>query len=90
MFSCMDINIAAAKPRLSELVERAEKGEVIRLARRGKPVVELRVIAQPEKQAPFDWEALKARLRDDLAHQPAPVEGDGISFVESWRKSQPY
>jgi prevent-host-death family protein len=90
MFSVMDINIAAAKPRLSELVERAEKGEIIRLARRGKPVIELRVIAPPEKQAPFDWEALKARLRDDLAHQPELAEADGGSFVESWRKSQPY
>ena len=90
MFSVMDINIAAAKPRLSELVERAEKGEIIRLARRGKPVIELRVIAPPEKQTPFDWDALKARLQDDLAHQPELAEGDGGSFVESWRKIQPY
>ncbi len=86
----MDINIAAAKPRLSELVERAERGELIRIARRGKPVVELRVIAPPAEARPFDWNALMARLRDDLAAQPASTDGDGNSFVERWRKAQPY
>ena len=85
----MDINIAMAKPRLSELIERAQRGEIVRIARRGKPVVELRVIAQPEA-APFDWDALRERLRRDLAEQGGNDPGDGISFVEQWRREQPY
>jgi prevent-host-death family protein len=35
------VNIHAAKTQLSQLVARAEKGEVIVLARNGKPVAQL-------------------------------------------------
>jgi prevent-host-death family protein len=86
----MDINIAAAKPRLSELVDRAEKGEVIRIARRGKPVVELRVVADPTRTPAFDWAALKERLAQLPPEPPADPNDPGASFVEVWRKGQPY
>jgi prevent-host-death family protein len=36
-----EINLADAKARLSELVERAEAGERVQILRRGKPVAEL-------------------------------------------------
>lgn len=82
----MDINIAAAKPRLSELVERAEKGEIIRLARRGKPVVELRVVAEPAAAKPFDWASLKANVEAQQMWTPPPGY-EGMSYVEYLRRT---
>jgi prevent-host-death family protein len=43
------INIAAAKARLPELVERASNGEEIILARNGKPKAKLVPIVQKKK-----------------------------------------
>lgn len=43
------INIAAAKARLPELVERASNGEEIILARNGKPKAKLVPIAERKK-----------------------------------------
>lgn len=43
------INIAAAKARLPELVERASNGEEIVLARHGKPKAKLVPIAKKKK-----------------------------------------
>jgi prevent-host-death family protein len=42
------VNIADAKARLSEYIKRVEEGETIILARRNRPVAELRPI--PEKK----------------------------------------
>lgn len=86
MFSSMDINIAAAKPRLSELVERAEKGEVIRLARRGKPVIEFQVVTEPERPTAFDWNALTALVAEQQMWSPPPGF-EGMSFVEYLRRT---
>jgi prevent-host-death family protein len=80
----LDINIAAAKPRLSELVERAERGELVRIARRGKPVVELRAVAEPV--APFEWQAVIARLQDQPMWAPPPGY-EGMSYVEYLRRT---
>lgn len=82
----MDINIAAAKPRLSELVERAEKGELIRIARRGKPVVELRVVVEPKESQPFDWKGLKSNLKAQKMWTPPPGF-EGMSYVEYLRRT---
>lgn len=82
----MDINIAAAKPRLSELVERAERGEVVRIARRGKPVVELRVVAEPKPAKPFDWEKLKNNLKAQKMWTPPPGY-EGMSYIEYLRRT---
>ena len=84
--TAMDINIAAAKPRLSELVERAEKGEVIRIARRGKPVVELRVVTQPKAPKAFDWAGLQAELDAQPMWTPPPGF-EGMSYVEYLRRT---
>jgi prevent-host-death family protein len=46
----MDINLADAKARLSELVERAAAGEPICITRRGKPVAHLTAITPPRKK----------------------------------------
>jgi prevent-host-death family protein len=58
-----EYSVADAKARLSELLERAEKGEGVVITRHGKPVAELRAVARkpgpPSKEA-IDW--LEQRL----------------------------
>lgn len=54
----VDIPLAEAKARLSELVARVERGETVRITRRGKPVV--RLAPEPAPREPFDFDALKA------------------------------
>ena len=41
--------VAEAKDRLSELIDRARRGEQCVITRRGRPVVELRAIARQAK-----------------------------------------
>lgn len=55
------INVAEGKARFSELVARAEAGEEIIVARRGKPVVRLVAVARPRE--PFDVEAIWAEVQ---------------------------
>ena len=43
----IQVNIAEAKAKLSELVARAEKGEEVVIARHGKPIVTLTVKPAP-------------------------------------------
>jgi prevent-host-death family protein len=52
------INLADAKARLSELVERAATGEPVCITRRGKPIAQLTGIARAPK--PIDLAALRA------------------------------
>ncbi len=44
----IQVNIAEAKAKLSELVARAEAGEEVIIARHGKPAVTLTVTPKPE------------------------------------------
>jgi prevent-host-death family protein len=57
------VSLADAKARLSELVDRAERGEDVCITRRGKPVVRLTRIERPKK--PIDVAALR-RLTDSM------------------------
>jgi prevent-host-death family protein len=50
--------VAQAKARLSELVERAAAGEPICITRRGKPVAQISAVATPRKR--IDVAALRA------------------------------
>jgi prevent-host-death family protein len=75
-------NIADAKARLSELVERAVAGEDIQISKRGEAKVRLVPVEKPKK--PIDFEELR-RL---TAGQKMWVdqEGDG-SFVAWLRRT---
>ena len=55
------INLADAKARLSELVDRVERGETVEITRRGKPAARL-VPATPEK-VKVDVEALRVAAK---------------------------
>jgi prevent-host-death family protein len=52
------VNLADAKARLSELVERAAAGDTVRITRRGKPVAQITAVETPRK--PVDRAALRA------------------------------
>jgi prevent-host-death family protein len=77
------VNLAEAKARLSELVDRVEAGESIEITRRGKPVARLTAVAAPRK--PIDIASLKA-LTDEM-----PVQAVGAAeFVRSMRDGDRY
>lgn len=46
----VQVNMAEAKARLSELVALAEAGETVIIARAGRPAAELRVVAKADKK----------------------------------------
>jgi prevent-host-death family protein len=77
------INLAEAKARLSELVERAEAGEDICIARRGKPVVRLVRMDRPKK--PIDFEAMR-KVRESMPKQSESA-GD---FIRRMRDEDRY
>jgi prevent-host-death family protein len=77
------VNLADAKARLSELVERAEAGETVRITRRGKPVAQLTRVAAPRK--PIDFAALRA-LTDQM---PRQKESAGV-FIRKMRDKERY
>ena len=57
----MNISIKEAKNQLSELVRRAEAGEIVTITRNGKPVVDLSLHAPKPKG--INWEALREYKR---------------------------
>jgi len=59
----MEIAISAAKPRLSELVAAAERGERVVITRRGEPAVELVACPQRKRRGGIDFERLEATCK---------------------------
>ena len=47
------LNVAQAKSHLSELIEAAERGEEVIIARKGSPAVRLVAISRPERRLGF-------------------------------------
>ncbi len=70
----MEITLSEAKAKLSELVKRVEKGEVITVTRHGKPVLELRdpnIIAK--RKALFGSMKGQGWVADDFDETPGEV-----------------
>lgn len=68
------MNIAEAKAHLSELVARAEAGEEVVIARKGKPAVRL-VAAEPPKRREVRlgvWEHLNVDVPDSVFFDADP------------------
>ncbi len=78
-----DVTLADAKAHLSELVNRVEAGEDVRITRRGKPVARLTPIKA--KRSMIDVAALRA-VTDKLEFQ---AEGAG-DFVRRMRDEDRY
>jgi prevent-host-death family protein len=63
----IQMNIAEAKAKLSELVSRAEEGEDVVLARNGKPVATLQALKpRPKFRKLGIWDHLDLDIPDDL------------------------
>ena len=77
------VNLADAKARLSELVERAAAGETVRITRRGKPVAQIAPLAAPRKK--INVAALRA-LTDSMPRQKEPAR----VFIRKMRDRERY
>ena len=67
-FVMEEVTVAEAKAHLSELIDRAERGEPVRITRRGKLVARLTGVERQVK--PIDLNALRA-LTESQPVQPA-------------------
>lgn len=71
-------NIADAKARLSELVERVTAGEEIEIKKRGEPVAKIVPLQRPKKRIDVD------ALRRLTAGQKKWVDSDGDGSFVAW------
>jgi prevent-host-death family protein len=79
------INLADAKARLSEIVDRVEAGESIEIVRRGKPAARLVPPQQRREWKPVDVAALRA------LHARMPVQNESAGeFVRRMREDARY
>ncbi|HZK99897.1 MAG TPA: type II toxin-antitoxin system prevent-host-death family antitoxin [Caulobacteraceae bacterium] len=79
----VQMNIAEAKAKLSELVSRAEAGELVTIARDGKPAVTLSP-ASPRDDQPRPlglWDHLGIDIPEGLFLDPDP---DIESWLRGW------
>lgn len=65
-----DVTVAEAKAHLSELVERAAKGETVCVTRHGRPVAKIAPLAEPKQ--PVDV-ALLREITKGMPRQPEPA-----------------
>mgnify|MGYP000445096203 CR=1 FL=1 len=77
------VNLADAKARLSELVDRVEAGETVEIRRRGKTVA--RLVPAPAPRQPLDIQALR-KLTASMPYQKQSA-GD---FVRAMRDDDRY
>ena len=59
----MELAISAAKPRLSELIAAARRGERVIITKRGEPAVEMVACPKRKRRGGIDFEKLEATLR---------------------------
>ena len=78
-----EVTVAEAKAHLSELIERAERGEPVRITRRGKLVARLTGVERQIK--PIDLDALRA-LTGCQPVQPEPAR----SWLRAVRDEERY
>jgi prevent-host-death family protein len=83
LFEMEEVTVAEAKAHLSALIDRAERGEPVRITRRGKPVARLTGVEPQAK--PIDLDALRA-LTASQPVQPKPAR----SWLRSMRDEERY
>ena len=89
----MQVTIHEAKTHLSRLIAAVERGEEVIIARRDKPVVELRAVESSSKtKRSAGCGALAGYFSESviehLTHNPAldkQIEEDFESFEEDWK-----
>jgi antitoxin (DNA-binding transcriptional repressor) of toxin-antitoxin stability system len=89
----MQVTIHEAKTHLSRLIAAVERGEEVVIARRDKPVVELRALESPPKNKRSSGCGglagyFSGAVIEHLTHNPAldkQIEADFESFGEDWK-----
>lgn len=74
------INVAEAKAKLSELLDRALAGEEIVVARAGKPLVRLVPVNRPEPRKPGAWRGWAASTETEALL--APMDPEDLDAAE--------
>ena len=77
------VSLAVAKARLSELVDRAERGEEIVISRHGKPVARLTPLPRPPTRRRLGDLAGRVKVARDLS---LPAEIVDSFFVGATRR----
>jgi prevent-host-death family protein len=75
------VNLSDAKTQLSDLVDRAQRGEEVTILRRGKPAVRLVPVETPRR--PLDVEALR-RLTATMPYSDL----SGVDILREMRDSR--
>ncbi len=84
------INIAEAKAKLSELLDRALAGEEIVIARAGKPLARLVPVMPPKRRKPGAWRGWKASPEVLLAQMdPEDLDAAEGKFSDEFGISLP-
>jgi prevent-host-death family protein len=74
------INIAEAKAKLSELLDRALAGEEIVIARAGKPLARLTPLTAPRRRKPGAWRGWAATVPTEVFL--APMDAEDLDAAE--------
>jgi prevent-host-death family protein len=84
------VNIAEAKAKLSELLDRALAGEEVVIARAGKPMARLAPVATPTRRKPGAWRGWKASPEVLLAQMdPEDLDAAEGKFSDNFGISLP-
>ena len=70
----MELAVSAAKPRLSELIAAAQRGERVVITKRGEPAVELVACPKPREKPKGDFFARLEEARKRLGITPMPPD----------------
>ena len=77
----MELAISAAKPRLSELIAAAQRGERVVITKRGEPAVELVACPKRKRRGGIDFEKLEADCkRLGIEQDPPEVAKEMIAM----------
>jgi prevent-host-death family protein len=86
------INVAEAKAKLSELLDRALAGEEIVIARAGKPIARLLPVRPREARKPGAWRGWEADLSPEnllAPMDPEDLDAAEGKFSDEWGITRP-
>ena len=80
----MQLAISEAKPRLSELIAAAERGERVVITRRGEPAVELVACPKRKRRGGINFKRLaETKRRLGIVDDPPEVAREVIAALEN-------
>ncbi len=80
----MQLAVSEAKPRLSELIAAAERGERVVITRRGEPAVELVACPKRKRRGGINFKRLaETRRRLGIVDDPPEVAREMIAALEN-------